>query len=88
MTSSKPVDTPWSCHGEGLSERCDFIQNGEAAGETPTHYVHMAHHPNHARALKQRADKVGIEVVANAPEIGLVDPSGEDLVGFFICHLK
>lgn len=64
-----------------------FIQNGET-GETPTHYGHMAHHPNHARALKQRADEVGIEVVANAPEIGLVDPSGEDLVGFFIRHLK
>ena len=64
-----------------------FIQNSET-GETPTHYGHMAHHPNHVRALKQRADEVGIEVVANAPAIGLVDPSGEDLVGFFIRHLR
>lgn len=64
-----------------------FTQNGET-GETPTHYGHMAHHPNHARALKQRADEVGIEMVANAPEIGLIDPSGEDLVGFLVRCLK
>jgi len=53
-----------------------FIHNSET-GEVPTHYGHMAHHPNHARALKERADKVGIEAIVYAPEIGLVDPSRE-----------
>ena len=64
-----------------------YIYNSET-GETPTHYGHMAHHPIHARVLKQRADELGIEAVVYAPEIGLVDPSGEDLVGFFIRQLK
>ncbi len=63
-----------------------FVHNSET-GEVPTGYGHMAHHPNHARALKQRADEVGMEAVVYAPEIGLVDPSGDSLVSFFARHL-
>jgi len=64
-----------------------FIHNSET-GETPTHFGHMAHHPNHARVLKERANKVGIEAIVYAPEIGLVDPSGDSLVSFFVRHLQ
>jgi carboxylesterase type B len=63
-----------------------FMHNNDPGG-VPSHMGHMAHHPNHARFLKQRAEQVGIEAVVFAPQIGLVDPSGEDLVSFFRRHL-
>jgi len=64
-----------------------YLFNNET-GEVPTHYGHMGHHPNHVKVLKNRASQLGIEVVAYAPEIGIKDPSGEDLVGFFVRLLK
>lgn len=42
----------------------------------------IGHHPLHAKKLKEKADQVGIEAIAYAPQIGLVDPSGETLVSF------
>jgi len=63
-----------------------FIHNNDRGG-VPSQVGHMAHHPHHARSLKQRAEQVGIEAVVFAAQIGLVDPSGEDLVSFFRRHL-
>jgi acetyl esterase/lipase len=64
-----------------------FMHNNDP-GHVPRQVGHMAHHPNHARALKQRADELGIQAVVFAPQIGLQHPSGETLVAFFIRHLK
>ncbi len=63
-----------------------FIHNSES-GEVPSHVGHMAHHPNHARVLKQRAEKVGIEAVVFAPQIDITDPSGLNVVTFVTRHL-
>ena len=46
------------------------------------------HHPSHAKALKAQAEKVGLEAIVYAPEIGINDPSGIDLVNFFLKKLK
>ncbi len=40
-------------------------------------------HPFHAKALKGKAENVGAEAIIYAPEIGISDPSGKDLVNFF-----
>jgi acetyl esterase/lipase len=59
-----------------------FVHNNDT-GEVPTQVGHMAHHPNHARVLKMRADELGVEAVVFAPQIGIAHPSGESLIGFF-----
>jgi len=64
-----------------------FVHNNEEGGP-PRHFGHMAHHPYHARVLKQRAAEVGLEAVIHAPRIGLHDPAGGDLVAFLVRHLK
>jgi acetyl esterase/lipase len=64
-----------------------FVHNNDS-GEVPRHVGHMAHHPNHARLLKQRADALGIEAIVFAPQIGVVHPSGENLTSFFLRHLS
>ncbi|MFA5533984.1 MAG: hypothetical protein WDA19_05795 [Mariniphaga sp.] len=44
----------------------------------------MNHHPLHAKAIRDKAVEVGLEAVVYAPEIGIEDPSGKDLVAFFL----
>lgn len=60
-----------------------FVFNKKTAG-IPTNQDELNHHPFHARALKEKADKVGAEAIVYAPEIGIVDPSGKNLVDFFL----
>ena len=60
-----------------------FIFNRHEAG-APKTADDINHHPNHARALKEKAESVGLEAVVYAPEIGINDPSGKDLVDFFL----
>lgn len=60
-----------------------FIFNKHKAG-IPQNQDDLNHHPFHAKALKDQAEKVGLEAVVYAPEIGIVDPSGKDLVEFFL----
>jgi len=60
-----------------------FIFNRHKAG-IPENQDDVNHHPLHARALKERADLVGLEAIVYAPEIGIYDPSGKDLVDFFL----
>ncbi len=64
-----------------------YMRNGDP-DEPPEGVGPMAHHPRHARVLKERADAVGVEAVVYAPGLGLEDPSGEDLVAFFVRHLR
>ncbi len=60
-----------------------FVYNEQAAG-IPTTTDELNHHPFHAKALKEKAEKVGVEAIVYAPEIGIIDPSGKDLVEFFL----
>ena len=60
-----------------------FVFNKQAGG-IPTNQDELNHHPLHAKALKKKALEVGVEAVAYAPEIGINDPSGQDLVQFFL----
>ncbi len=60
-----------------------FIYNKHLGG-VPTNADELNHHPNHAKALKEKADEVGLKAIVYAPEIGIFDPSGKDLVEFFL----
>lgn len=60
-----------------------FIFNRHRAG-IPENQDDINHHPLHAKALKNRAEIIGLEAIVYAPEIGISDPSGKDLVDFFL----
>lgn len=60
-----------------------FVFNKQKGG-MPTNQDELNHHPLHAKILKDKAEKVGLEAIVYAPEIGIVDDSGKDLVDFFL----
>lgn len=60
-----------------------FVFNKHKNG-IPANEDELNHHPLHAKAIKERAEEVGLEAIVYAPEIGIVDPSGKDLVEFFL----
>lgn len=60
-----------------------FVYNKQKGG-MPITVDELNHHPNHAKALKEKAEQVGLEAIVYAPEIGITDPSGKDLVQFVI----
>ncbi len=60
-----------------------FIYNKHRAG-IPETQDDINHHPLHALALKKRADEVGLEAVVYAPELGIFNETGKDLVDFFL----
>lgn len=60
-----------------------FVFNKHKNG-IPANEDELNHHPLHAKAIKERAEEVGLKAIVYAPEIGIVDPSGKDLVEFFL----
>lgn len=64
-----------------------FVFNKHKAG-IPSNQDDLNHHPNHARVIKEKADEVGLKAIVYAPEIGIIDPSGKDLVDFFLENFK
>jgi len=60
-----------------------YIHNRHRAG-TPEDQDDINHHPLHAKILKKRAQTIGLEAIVYAPELGIEDSSGKDLVDFFI----
>ena len=64
-----------------------YVYNNEKGG-IPTGKGHSSHHPNHARALKERAEEIGIPAVIGAPHIGIVPEKDETLIDFFVRILK
>lgn len=58
---------------------CNYHKNGRPSNEDE-----LNHHPLHAKAIKRKADEVGLEAIVYAPAIGIEDPSGKDLVAFFL----
>lgn len=60
-----------------------YILNNHKNG-IPANEDELNHHPLHAKAIKKKAEEVGLEAVVYAPAIGIADPSGKDLVEFFL----
>ena len=60
-----------------------FVSNMQPGG-FPLNEDQLNHHPLHAKALKERAAEIGVEAIIYAPEIGIIDESGIDLVEFFL----
>jgi para-nitrobenzyl esterase len=60
-----------------------FVSNKQKGG-MPTNQDELNHHPLHAKALRDKAEKEGLEAIVYAPEIGIIDDSGKDLVDFFL----
>ncbi len=60
-----------------------WVLNTEKGG-MPENVDHLNHHPLHAVALKNKADKIGLEAVVNAPALGINDSSGISLVDFVL----
>lgn len=60
-----------------------FVCNKHKNG-IPSNEDEINHHPLHAKAIKLKADKVGLEAIVYAPAIGIEDNSGKDLVDFFL----
>ena len=60
-----------------------FIYNKHRTG-IPETQDDINHHPLHAKALMKKAEEVGIEAIVYAPEIGILNESGKDLVDFFL----
>jgi carboxylesterase type B len=60
-----------------------FVFNKHKNGN-PTNEDELNHHPLHAKAIKEKAVEIGLEAIVYAPEIGIFDPSGKDLVEFFL----
>lgn len=60
-----------------------YISNAHKNG-VPSNEDELNHHPLHAKAIKQRADEVGLEALVYAPALGISDPSGKNLVDFFL----
>ncbi|MBT3385175.1 MAG: alpha/beta hydrolase [Prolixibacteraceae bacterium] len=64
-----------------------FVFNKQEGG-IPTTQGEINHHPLHAKVLKEKAEKVGLEAVVYAPGIGIEDPSGRDFVDFVLDKFK
>lgn len=65
-----------------------FFVFNDYCGGTPTNQDELHHHPLHAKVLRDRAREVGAEAIVYAPAIGISDPSGKDVVEFFIEKLQ
>jgi len=64
-----------------------YVFNNGAA-TPPRNNGELYHHPFHAVAVKEAADKVGVENQIYAPGINVTDPRGESPLEFTIRHLK
>lgn len=74
--------------GKMTENAAPFFVFNRRAGGVPTNEDELQHHPVHAKALKEQAEKVGAEAIVYAPEIGIVHESGKDLVDFFLEKLQ
>ncbi|MEM8524782.1 MAG: alpha/beta hydrolase [Bacteroidota bacterium] len=62
------------------------MNNGTSA--PPTNNGELYHHPFHAAAVKEAAEKAGVENQIYALDIGVSDPKGESPLEFTVRHLK
>lgn len=59
-----------------------FVRNQNQPNEFPASVNLLFHHVNHATAIADRANEVGVECLLYAPVLGIEDPSGESEVDF------
>ena len=64
-----------------------FVFNNQKGG-IPMTNGQKNHHPLHAKALKDKADREGLESVVYAPKIGISNAENIDLVDFFNSKLN
>lgn len=64
-----------------------YVSNGYNNAGKPSDLYALLHHPNHAKALKDEAEKKGLDGVFYAPALNITDSSNEELVPFFIRKL-
>ncbi len=64
-----------------------FIRNDDLQAEAPTTMSLQYHHANHALALKNKAQQLGMQGIYYIPELGITDPSEEELMPFLLRHL-
>ena len=64
-----------------------FVFNNQKGG-IPVTNGQRNHHPLHAKALKDKADREGLESVVYAPKIGISSAENIDLVDFFSSKLN
>lgn len=65
-----------------------YVSNGYNNAGSPSDLYALLHHPNHAKALKDEAEKKGLDGIFYAPALGITDPSNEELVPFFVRKLS
>ena len=91
----KTPDSLRSPEAENVRKELDFLEKmtknaspffvfNKQAGGMPSNQDELNHHPNHAKVLQEKAKEVCAEAVVYAPQIGITDPSGKDLVDFFL----
>jgi hypothetical protein len=64
-----------------------FVFNNQKGG-IPLTNNQKNHHPMHAKVLKDKADREGLESVVYAPKIGISNAENIDLVEFFSSKLN
>ncbi len=65
-----------------------FVNNGYNDAGKPTNIYALYHHPYHASALMEEAEKKGLQGIFYIPAMNIIDESNEELVQFFLRNLK
>ncbi len=65
-----------------------WLRNSEQALAFPVSVGQLFHHPYHARELKEQADAIGLSNVSYIPQIGVSDPSGEEVMSFMLRYVR
>jgi acetyl esterase/lipase len=64
-----------------------FIENSRWPASLPLDVGALLHHPNHGLVLHRQAEQIGLNAVVYLPELGVNDPSGEEIVDFLLRHV-
>lgn len=93
------LDDLYTPEGEAYRDRIDllelmtvddapiFIENSRWPASLPLDVGALQHHANHGLVLQQRAEQIGLPAVVYLPELGITDPSGENIVDFLLRHV-
>ena len=65
-----------------------YVSNAYNNAGKPTDLYGLLHHPNHAKAIMDKAEDVGANGLFFIDALGITDPSNELLSHFFIRKLK
>lgn len=74
--------------GKITADSVPFFVHNHFEGGLPTNESEIQHHPIHAKVLKDKVEEVGTSAIVYAPAIGIIDPSGMNVVDFFLNQLK